>query len=38
MSALGPLFMSYPFDEQPVLKTDVYYARCTWHLTRIMVE
>lgn len=34
----GPLFMIYPFDDMPVLKSDVYYNRSIWHLTRIVVE
>lgn len=34
----GPLFMVYPFDAQPALKTDVYYGRSIWHLTQIVVE
>jgi len=34
----GPLFMVYPFDTQPALRTDVYYGRSIWHLTQIVVE
>lgn len=34
----GPLFLIYPFDAVPALKTDVYYDRSIWHLTRIVVE
>lgn len=34
----GPLFLIYPFDMQPVLKSEVYYGRSIWHLTRMVVE
>ena len=31
----GPLFVIYPFDEQPQLRTTVYYSRCIWQLKAI---
>lgn len=34
----GPLFLIYPFDDVPTLKTEMYYNRSIWHLTRIVVE
>jgi hypothetical protein len=34
----GPLFMVYPFDDLPALKTDLYYRRSIWHLASRVVE
>lgn len=34
----GPLFLIYPFDDLPELKSDVYYSRSVWHLTQMVVE
>jgi hypothetical protein len=34
----GPVFMIYPFDTQPLLKSDTYYGRSIWQLQRIVVE
>jgi hypothetical protein len=31
----GPLFVIYPFDEQPQLRTTTYYNRCIWQLKAI---
>jgi hypothetical protein len=31
----GPLFVIYPFDEQPELRTTTYYSRCIWQLKAI---
>jgi hypothetical protein len=31
----GPLFVIYPFDEQPMLRTTTYYSRCIWQLKAI---
>jgi hypothetical protein len=31
----GPLFVIYPFDEQPQLRTTTYFSRCIWQLKRI---
>ena len=34
----GPLFMIYPFDKMPQLKSDTYYTRSIWQLQKIVVE
>ncbi len=34
----GPLFIIYPFDSNPALRTAVYYSRSAWQLKRIEVE
>jgi hypothetical protein len=34
----GPLWIMYPFDENPDLKTDLYYSRCAWQLKAIEVR
>lgn len=31
----GPLFVMYPFDEHPELRTSVYFGRCIWQLKSI---
>ena len=31
----GPLFVIYPFDEQPQLRTTTYFSRCIWQLKAI---
>jgi hypothetical protein len=31
----GPLFVMYPFDEKPALRTTVYFSRCIWQLKSI---
>jgi hypothetical protein len=31
----GPLFVIYPFDEQPQLRTSTYFGRCIWQLKAI---
>jgi hypothetical protein len=31
----GPLFVIYPFDEHPGLRTSTYYSRCIWQLKAI---
>lgn len=36
--AKGPLFVIYPFDRHPELRTAVYYSRCIWQLRRIDVS
>jgi len=38
LRTLGPLFMMYPFDSKPQIKSDAYYARSIWQLERIVVE
>lgn len=34
----GPVFMIYPFDSKPKLKSDIYYSRSIWQLQKIVVE
>jgi hypothetical protein len=34
----GPLFIVYPFDSQPELKTPTYYERSAWQLQRMEIE
>ncbi len=34
----GPLFIIYPFDQHPGLRTPVYYSRCAWQLKAIEVS
>ena len=34
----GPLFVIYPFDEQPELRDEVYFSRSVWQVDRIEVE
>ena len=33
----GPLFVMYPFDTQPELRTAVYFSRCIWQLQALEV-
>jgi len=33
----GPIFLIYPFDNAPELKTRRYYSRCAWQLRRLVV-
>jgi len=33
----GPLFIIYPFDSNPALKTQKYYSRSAWQLARLMI-
>ncbi|UUP18856.1 molybdopterin-dependent oxidoreductase [Nitratireductor thuwali] len=33
----GPLFVIYPFDDRPSLKTELHYARSAWQVRRITV-
>jgi hypothetical protein len=33
----GPLFVMYPFDRHPQLRTTLYFSRCIWQLRRIDV-
>jgi hypothetical protein len=33
----GPLFVIYPFDDRPELRTSVYFGRCIWQLKAIEV-
>lgn len=34
----GPLFLIYPFDENPDLFNEVYFGRSVWQITRIDVQ
>lgn len=34
----GPLFLIYPFDDRPETRTEVFYSRSIWQLTRITVR
>lgn len=34
----GPLFLVYPYDSDPELQTDVYYARSVWQIATIEVR
>jgi hypothetical protein len=34
----GPLWIMYPFDERPELKTEAVYSRCAWQLRRLTVS
>jgi hypothetical protein len=34
----GPLFVIYPFDSDPALQSQVYYARSAWQVKRIEIE
>jgi hypothetical protein len=34
----GPLWMIYPFSADPALKKDIYFARCVWQLTGLIVQ
>ena len=34
----GPIFVMYPFERFPELKTDIYYSRCVWQLKSLRVE
>lgn len=37
ISDKGPLFIVYPYDSNPVLRTQKYYSRSAWQLRRIVV-
>jgi hypothetical protein len=34
----GPLFVMYPFEQFPELKTSIYFSRCIWQLQSIFIE
>jgi hypothetical protein len=36
--ARGPLWMMFPFDDRPDLRTETVYAQCIWHLTDLTVD
>lgn len=33
----GPLFIIYPFDSNPVLKTQKFYSRSAWQLAKLTI-
>ncbi|AXE31700.1 hypothetical protein DK842_18400 [Chromobacterium phragmitis] len=34
----GPLFIVYPYDSQPALRSEVFYSRSAWQLKSLQVE
>ncbi|WP_142594105.1 molybdopterin-dependent oxidoreductase [Pseudorhizobium endolithicum] len=34
----GPLFIIYPFDSDPALRTQVYFGRAAWQVAKLAVE
>ncbi|HVM83861.1 MAG TPA: molybdopterin-dependent oxidoreductase [Candidatus Binatia bacterium] len=34
----GPLWILYPFSQNPTLQRDIYFARCVWQLNRLTVR
>jgi len=34
----GPLFIVYPFDSKPELKSQTYYGRSAWQVSRLIVK
>ena len=34
----GPLFIVFPFDENPALRSELYYGRSAWQVKSITVE
>lgn len=34
----GPLFIVYPFDAHPELRTQLYYSRCAWQVAELIVS
>ena len=34
----GPLFIIYPFDSNPELKSQTYYSRSVWQVAKIVVK
>ena len=34
----GPLFIIYPFDDDPSLRSQVYFGRSAWQVTKLIVE
>lgn len=38
IAEMGPLFLVYPYDSNPVLQTDIYYARSVWQIAAIEVR
>lgn len=38
VSEKGPLFVIYPFDSSPELKSELFYSRSAWQVRRITIE
>ena len=38
LSDKGPIFAMYPFDDDPGLRSQVYFTRCVWELESLRVE
>jgi hypothetical protein len=36
--AKGPLWIMFPFDDKPELKTEAAYSRCVWQLRRLTIS
>ena len=34
----GPLFLIYPFDQRPETRSDQFYGRSIWQITRVTVQ
>ena len=34
----GPLFVVYPYDSDPELKSQTYYSRSAWQVARLVVK
>ncbi|POF29999.1 molybdopterin-dependent oxidoreductase [Roseibium marinum] len=34
----GPLFIIYPYDDHPEMKTEIYYSRSVWQVRSILIE
>ena len=34
----GPLFVVYPYDSEPELKSQIYYSRSAWQVARLVVK
>ncbi|KZM49896.1 hypothetical protein OA90_12385 [Labrenzia sp. OB1] len=34
----GPLFIIYPFDDYPEMKTEIFYSRSVWQVRSIVIE
>lgn len=34
----GPIFVIYPFDQKPSLKTALYFSRCIWQLSQLVIR
>jgi hypothetical protein len=34
----GPLWIIFPFDSKPELKTETYYSRCIWQLSKLIIS